>query len=134
MDNGPDTLEFVAVLKEGKWCDRAIFEFDDPFAVSDGFPLCGLGMDADAVTITVCTTCANHLDENNIPPRSIANDLWSGERSETMKCLNIPTKLLCSPVRQKAYICKLKSYGSQASAQRCVKGSMIAYPQENVLL
>ena len=137
LDVGPSILAFLTVLKEnGKWCPRANFEFAAPSTDFNRFPLCDLGMNAVSATITVCNTCAGHMDKVTIPPRAIANDLWIGECSETMKALNIPTKLLCSPVRQKAYICKFKSHGSRKSAQRSVtvKGSMIAYPQENALL
>ena len=47
--------------------------------------------------------------------------------------MTIPMKLLTCPVRQKAFLVKLKTYGDPASAQRGVRGSTIAFPQENAL-
>jgi predicted transcriptional regulator len=46
--------------------------------------------------------------------------------------MSIPSKLLICPVRQKAYIVKLKAIGKEATRQRAVLGSTIAFPQENV--
>jgi hypothetical protein len=118
--------------------EKADFAFGQPFAEYEGLPLLVKAMDADNRTITVCKTCMSHLTDDDpdkrLPPRSTSNGLWFGERSELMKGMSISSKLLICPVRQKAYIVKLTAIGKEATRQRAVLGSTIAFPQEKVLM
>ena len=95
-------MEFLVILKnEGTWCHRASFEFDSPFEMCSGIPLLSKGMDSETGLLKVCKTCCHILKKNELPPRSVANDLWFGTPSEIMRGLTIPAKLLTCPVRQK---------------------------------
>jgi hypothetical protein len=126
------------VFKLGVVHGSADFTFDDPFSEYTGLPLLTKAMHNDLGTITVCKTCMGYLNaddpEERLPPRSTANDLWFVERSELMQAMTLTAKLLICPVRQKAYIVKLKAIGKKETRQRAILGSTIAFPQENVLL
>lgn len=131
----PTLMEMFDVLAtHGQWAAQATFEFDAPFDVFNSIPLLDKAMDHENSTITVCKRCANSMQHDKVPSTSVANRLFFGERSETMKNMSIPMKLLTCPVRQKAFIVKLVSYGDPKSRQRGVKGTTIAYPQDNALV
>jgi hypothetical protein len=100
------TMEFLAVLTtEGTWSERASkFEFDAPFGMCSGIPLLDKGMDDEKGTVNVCSSCSHCLRKLELPPRSVANDLWFGNPSEIMRGLTIPAKLLTCPIRQKVTI------------------------------
>ena len=114
------------------------FVFLEPFSAFNGLPLLKKAMNVDDGTIRVCHICMSHLTHDDpskrLPPRSVANDLWFGDASELVKSLSIPAKLLICPVRQKAYIVKLKVKGDPRTRQRAVLGSTIAFTQDNVLV
>jgi len=131
----PALKEMFAVLTaQGQWAAQAIFDFVAPFDVFNSIHLLDKAMHPDNFTITVCKQCSNHMQHDKVPPTAVANKLYFGERSETMKNMSIPMKLLTCPVRQKAFIIKLKGYGNPKSMQRGVKGTTIAYPQDNALV
>jgi hypothetical protein len=81
-----ETLKNLGTL--GVVPNAADFTFADPFSEYTGLPLLTKAMHNDLGTITVWKTCMGHLNaddpEERLPPRSTANDLWFGERSELM--------------------------------------------------
>jgi len=132
------TQSYLNVLKEkgDSGCTKASFSFDHQYEHLDGLPLLesGLTVNSDGtVEMRMCPSCINSLKAGEIPPRSVANQLWIGPQTETMKHLSIPAKLLVSPVRTKCYITKLKGHGNPKNNQRGFKGMSIAYPQLNAL-
>jgi hypothetical protein len=91
----PLTVETLKNLRiYGTVHEKVDFAFGQPFAEYEGLPLLVKAMDADNCTITVCKTWMGHLTDDDpdkrLPPRSTANDLWFGERSELMKGMSIP--------------------------------------------
>ena len=133
ISDDPNVLALLQVLKtKGRFNKEACFKFEDPHKHLDDIPLLHTALSLGPTSfIRVCNTCHNSLSKDRVPTRSVSNDLWIGERTDSMKTLSIPAKLLISPIRTKAYITKLKTFGKPNSRQRGVKGMSIAYPQKN---
>ena len=130
----PTSLAYFTQLETmGRWDSRAEFSFAPPFQDFNGLPLFEKAFDSVLESIPVCSMCSHHLDTKKLPPRSVANNLWIGEQTETMKNLSIPAKLLTSPIRQKMFVFKCITYGNPKEAQHGVKGSTIAFHQDNVV-
>jgi hypothetical protein len=106
VDN-PCTLSYFSTLSiHGKWSDKAVFEFNGAFTIFNNIPLLEKAFNRTTGSIPVCHTCDICLSDARLPPRSIANNLWIGPQSNTMRTLSVPAKILTSPIRQKIFIFK----------------------------
>jgi hypothetical protein len=116
------------LLLEGVWNkDAEPFLFTGIFEDLSGYPLLDKAMDEETGFVSVCTRCSNHISNHStIPPRAVANNLFFGYQSEDMSSLSIPEKLIMSPIRQRAWIVKLQCYCDPKTAQRAVRGQVIA--------
>jgi hypothetical protein len=83
--------------------------------------------------IHVIPTTPRHNRNDSIPPRSIANNLWIGDPSASMRRLTLPGRLLTNPIRNRIFVLKLKNWADPSTKQRGVKGSCISFPQKNPL-
>jgi hypothetical protein len=83
--------------------------------------------------IHVIPTIPRHNRNDSIPPRSIANNLWIGDPSASMRRLTLPGRLLTNPIRNRIFVLKLKNWADPSTKQRGVKGSCISFPQKNPL-
>ena len=124
------------LVLEGVWDkETEPFQFSGIFEDLSGYPLLHKAMDQETGFVSVCTRCSKHIsDHSTIPPRAMANNLLFGDQSEEMSSLSIPEKLLMAPIRQRAFIVKLESHCDPKTAQRGVRGQVIAFPQDNCLL
>ena len=89
-------------------------------------------------TVTTYTYAHVHIHTptrrcGTIPPRAIANNLWIGDPSSTMRNLSLPERVLTCPTRTKVYVHKLTTFGGNDTAQRGCKHNVISFPQTNAV-
>ena len=96
----------------------------------DGLILSEGGVQSDQVIC--CNTCINHLENDRLPPLSIANNFQIGKTPSELTGLTLPEKLLISLYRPKMHLIKLLPCAGPESRQSGLIGNTITFPQDIV--
>lgn len=77
-----------------------------------------------------CKICLHLLQNGNLPPPSIFNNLQFGSTPSTLEYLSLQRKLLISFYRLKMHVTSLRSFAGQETKQSALKGNTINLPQD----
>ena len=81
----------------------------------------------------VCVSCVKHLQNNKLPPLSLANGMWVGDVPLELRVLTLPERILVARYFPAAYIVKLYPMKkgahnwSSASLQSGLRGNVSTY-------
>jgi len=132
----PDRGDLDLMLDEDRWLDPNCN--GPPLPYNDG-PLCDIVLDPNGVTVDaagkvnllICKTCMSSLNNDKIPPLSLANRNFLGPVPNELKDLTVVEEAMIARCRAKCWVIQLKDEKNLdlANSQRGMKGHIIIYPQ-----